>query len=133
MFKDELDGMVMTEFCVPRAKTYAFKYDENGKTKEKKKPKGTKECVIKNDLTFEAYKSSVLKNKIILRSQQQFKIDNHSVFTEVINEIEISSNDDKRIQDLDGIATHAYGTPPTKVCESEMLIKKWGKPIALYY
>ena len=28
-FKDELDGKAMTEFCVPRAKTYAFEIDDN--------------------------------------------------------------------------------------------------------
>ena len=59
MFKDELDGMVMTEFCAPQAKTYAYKYDDN---KEMKKAKGTKKCVIKNDLKFEDYKQAVLKN-----------------------------------------------------------------------
>ena len=110
MLKDELDGMVMTEFCAPRAKTYAFKYDDNDKTKEKKKVKGTKKCVIKNDLKFEDYKDSVLKNKIILRSQQRFKSDHHNVFTEELNKITISSNDDETLQDFDGITTHAYGT-----------------------
>ena len=27
MFKDELNGLIMTEFCALTAKTYAFKYD----------------------------------------------------------------------------------------------------------
>ena len=100
----------MTEFCAPRAKTYTFKYDDNDKTKEKKKVKGTKKCVIKNDLKFEDYKDSVLKNKIILRSQQRFKSDHHNVFTEELNKITISSNDHETLQDFDGITTHAYGT-----------------------
>ena len=47
--------------------------------------------------------------------------------------VAISSNDDKRLQDFDGITTHAYGTSGFKVCESEMLAKIKGKPIALYY
>ena len=73
ILKDELDGMVMTEFCAPRAKTYAFKYDDNDKTKEKKKVKGTKKCVIKNDLKFEDYKDSVLKTKSYLDHNNDLK------------------------------------------------------------
>ena len=135
MFKDELDGMVKTELSAPREKTYSFKYydDEGKKIKEKKKPKGTKKCIIKNDLKFADYKRSILKNETITRSKQRFKSDHHNVFTEEINKIAISSNDDKRLQDYDGITTHAYGTSTIKVCESEMLTKKWGKPIRMYY
>ena len=43
-FKDELNWMSMTEFCAPRAKTYASKYEEDDKIKEKKKAKATKMC-----------------------------------------------------------------------------------------
>ena len=122
-FKDELNGKVITEFCAPRAKTYAFNDDDNKETKR----------VIENDLKPEDYKDSVLKNKTIIKSQQRFKSHNHNVFTEEINKIAISSNDEKRIQDFNGITTHAYGTSAFKVCESEILVKKWGKPIAMYY
>ena len=52
-FKDELDGMVMTEFCASRAKIYAFKDDDG---KEKKKANDAKKCVIKNGLTFDDFK-----------------------------------------------------------------------------
>ena len=99
----------------------------------KKKAKGTKKCVIKNDLKFDDYKDSALKNKIILRSQQRFKSDHHNVFTEEINKVAISSNDDKRTQDFDGITTHGYRTPAVKICESEMLEKIKVKPITMYY
>ena len=96
MFKDELDGMVKTELSAPREKTYSFKYydDEGKKIKEKKKPKGTKKCIIKTDLKFADYKRSILKNETITRSKQRFKSDHHNVFTEEINKIAISSNDD---------------------------------------
>ena len=124
----------MTELCAPRAKTYSIKYyDGNDKIKEMKKAKGTKKCVINNDIKFDDYKDSVLKNKIILRSQKRFKSDHHNVYTVDVNKIAISSNHDKRMQDFDGITTHAYGTSAFKVCESEMLTKIKGKPIALYY
>ena len=65
-FKDELNGKIIIELCNPMAKTYAPITDNDT---EIKRAKDTKKCVIKHMLTFENYKESVLKNKIILRSQ----------------------------------------------------------------
>ena len=45
----------------------------------------------------------------MLKSQQRFKNENHQVYTESINKIALSSNDDKRIVDLDRIASYPYG------------------------
>ena len=115
-FKDELNGKVMTEFYAPRAKTYAFRIDDDS---EKKRAKGTKKCVIKRILKFEHYTYSLFKNKPILMSQQRFKSDHQIVYTEKINKVAISSNDDTRIQTFDGVVTYPYGTNAFKVCESE--------------
>ena len=41
---------------------------------------------------------------------QKFKSEKHSAFTEEINKIALSSNNDKRIQSIDSIKTHAFGT-----------------------
>ena len=87
---------------------------------------------MKKALTFENYKEPVLKNKTIIRSQLRFKSDHHNVYTEEINKIAISNNDDKRIQTFDGITTYQYGTNAFKVCESEMLAKIKDVPIAMY-
>ena len=53
--------------------------------------------------------------------------------TEEVNKIAISNNDDKRLQTIDGITTYPIGTNAFKVCESEMLAKIKGAPIAMYY
>ena len=58
---------------------------------------------------------------IILKSKQRLKSDYHNVYTEQINKIALSSNDDKRLQTFDRIKTYPYGTNAFKVCESEML------------
>ena len=50
MFKDEIGGKIMTEFYAVRAKTYAFKLDDDT---EMKKAKGTKKCIVKRELMFE--------------------------------------------------------------------------------
>ena len=70
---------------------------------------------------FENYKDCLFNDKIILKSQQRFKSYNHDVYTEEVNKIALSSNDDKRLQTFDRIKTYPYGTNAFKVCESEML------------
>ena len=44
IFKGELGGKIMKEFCALRAKTYAYLMDDD---EESKKAKGVKRCVIK--------------------------------------------------------------------------------------
>ena len=41
---------------------------------------------------------------MILKSQQTFKMEAHNVCTEEINQISLSSNDDKRLQTFDRIS-----------------------------
>ena len=120
LFKYELGGKIMKEFVALRAKTYSYLMDDDS---EHKKAKGTKKCVIKRRLMFENYTDCLFNDKIILKSQQRFKSDYHNVYTEQINKIALSSNDDKRLQTFDKIVTYPYGTNTFKVCESEMLSK----------
>ena len=89
---------------------------------EHKKAKGTKKRVIKRELIFENYEDSLFNNEIILKLQQRFKSDHYKVYTEEVNKIVLSSNDDKRLQTFDKITTYPYGTNAFKVCESEMMI-----------
>ena len=79
---------------------------------------------IKRRIKFKDYKDSVIENKTILRSQLRFKSDLHIVYTEEVNKIAISSNDDKRLQTYDKVTTYPYGTNAFKVCESEMIAVK---------
>ena len=121
MFKDELGGKIMKEFCATRAKRYAYLMDDDS---EKKKAKGTKKCIIKRRIKFKDYKDSLFHNNTIFKSQLRFKSDLHIVYTEEVNKIAISSNDDKRLQTFDKITTYPYGTNAFKVCESEMIAVK---------
>ena len=111
----------MTEFVALRPKAYAC-LDDDGS--DHKKSKGTKKCVIKQKIMFQNYKDCLFNNKTVYRSQERFKSYNHDVYTEEVNKIALSSNDDKRLQTFDGITTYPYGTNALKVCESEMLMVK---------
>ena len=95
MFEDELEGEIMTEFCAPRAKTYAYKMDNDT---EKKKAKGTKKCVTERHLRFNDFKDSIFNDIKILRIQQRFKSDLQTIYTVNSNKTAMSSKDDKRLQ-----------------------------------
>ena len=70
---------------------------------------------------FENYKESFFNDKIILRSQQRFRSDHHRVYTEVVNKIALSNDDEKRIQTYGKFTTYPYGTNVLKVREAEMI------------
>ena len=65
-----------------------------------------------------------LKIKYCIDHNKRFRSDHHKVYTEEVNKVALSSNDDKRIQTFDKVTTYSYGTNVFKVCESEMLLKK---------
>ena len=90
LFKDELGGN-------------PYLMDDDS---DHKKAKRTKKCVIKRKLMFKNYIDGLLNNEIILQSQQKFKSDHRNVYTEQINKIVLSSNDDKRFQTFDKITTY---------------------------
>ena len=94
--KSELGGKIMTEFPAHSLKTYFYLLDDGN---SEKKSIGTKkqEQILKfNDST-----DCLLNNEIILKSQQRFKSGTDNVYTEEINKIALSSNDDKRLQTFD--------------------------------
>ena len=117
MFKDELGGKIMKEFCALRAKTYTDLMEGDS---EMKKAKGVKKYVIKRRLMLENYKDSLFNNNAIMRSQLRFKSDHHNVYTEV-NKIGLNSNN--KMQTFNRIATYPFGRNPFKVCESKILSK----------
>ena len=119
LFKDELGGKIMKESSALRAKTYTYLGDDNS---EVKKSKGTK-CVIKRELMLENFKNCLFNCEVILKLQQRFKSDHHKVYTEEVNKITLSSDDDKRLQTFNGVTTYPYGTLAVKVCESQMMLE----------
>ena len=53
-------------------------------------------------------KEFIKKNKSILKIQERFKSERHNVFTEEMNKIALSSNDDKRIQSIYSTETYIW-------------------------
>ena len=101
LMKDELGGEIITEFIA-----YSYLTDND---KIDKKAKGTKKCIIKKMIKFDDYKKCLLNDKVILKSQQRFISTKHDVYTENVNKIALSNDDDKRIVSSNKITSYPYG------------------------
>ena len=106
LMKDELGGKIITEFVTLRHTTYSYLTDDG---KEDKKAKGTKKCAIKKMIKFNDYKKCLLNDEVTLKSQQRLISKKHDVYTENINKIALSNNDDKRIISSNKITSYPYG------------------------
>ena len=96
MFKDKAGGKQIVEFVGLRAKLYSYKMLDGS---EDKKCKGVTKNVTKRSIQFDDYRSHC-----------------HEIYTEEINKIALSSDDDKRVIMADGIHTLAYGHTNLKNC-----------------
>ena len=106
MMKDECSGEQISEFVGLRAKLYAFKMDEG---KEEKKCKGIKKSVVKKELCFDDYKRTLFGRTKTLRKMNVIRSHKHEIYSEEVNKVALSGNDDKRIVMADRIRTMAYG------------------------
>ena len=106
----------MIEFVALIPKTYSYLTDD---CEEDKKTKGTKKCMIKRERKFNVCKDCLLNDKVVLKSQQRFKSERHDAYTENVNKIALSSNDDKRLQTFDKITTYPYGTSAGRVMKTK--------------
>ena len=68
LMKDELGGVIITEFVALRPKLYSYKKLDGS---EDKKCKGNKKCVVKKTLTFEDYKTCLLSDSTKYRDLSQ--------------------------------------------------------------
>ena len=104
--KDEAGGRIIEEFVGLRAKLYSYKMFEG---KEEKKCKGIKKCVIKKNISHEDYKECLFSEKPQMRNMNVIRSHGHEIFSETVNKIALSANDDKRIIMKDKISTLSYG------------------------
>ena len=103
LMKDEMDGDIIEEFVALRPKLYSYRVG----SKEHKKCKGIKKNIVKKTLTFEDYKDCLFNKTNVLRSQLLFRSYSHDVQMIKVNKLALSSDDDKRIIQPDGIFTRA--------------------------
>ena len=105
MFKDEAGGKQILEFVGLRAKLYSYRM----KDYEEKKCKGVKKAVVRKSIKFEDYKKCLLDGQAIHRTMNIIRSHQHEIYSERVNKVALSREDDKRIILEDGIHTLAHG------------------------
>ena len=110
LMKDELGGDMIEEFVALRPKMYAYKFG----TKELKKCKGIKKCIVKKNIKFEDYKRCLMTGEMEHRSQIMFRLRLHRIAVIETNKLALSREDDKRIY-VDNINSLARGHYALKV------------------
>ena len=105
MFKDEAGGKQIVEFVGLRAKLYSYKTLDGY---EDKKCKGVTKNVTKRSIKFDDYRECLFSRKEQHRKMNVIRSHCHEIYSEEINKIARSSDDDKRVIMADGIHTLAY-------------------------
>jgi len=106
MFKDEASGKQIDEFVGLRAKLYSYKMFAGD---EHKKCKGIKRNVAKTTLTHDDFKNCLLGDTRVYRRMNVIRSHRHDIYTEEVNKIALSTDDDKRVLQPDKIHTLALG------------------------
>ena len=118
LMKDEFGGDIMREFVALRPKMYAYKVE----SKEFKRYRGIKKCVVKKDVKFEDYKRCLMTGEMEYRSQTMFRSRLHEIMTIEVNKLALRREDDKRIY-VDNTNSLARGHWKTRITREEI----WGK------
>ncbi|XP_025196300.1 uncharacterized protein LOC112595357 [Melanaphis sacchari] len=114
LFSDETDGLIMTEFCALRAKSYAYILDG----REKIKAKGIRRHVVKNHMTFNDHKKCLFgeeEEMDVRRENVSIRSFKHRLMTIKSNKLTFNNFDDKRVILEDKIHTLAHGHNLTKI------------------
>ena len=88
LMNNELGGKIMTEFVALGAKICVYRkidrlaaQHDHFVARDEKHCKGTKKCVVSEDLTFDDYKTCLYDGKTIYREQVWLENKNHEVYT----------------------------------------------------
>ena len=107
--KDELNGDSLLEFVGLRAKAYAYRKLSGAITSEEKKLKGIQKCVVKKNVNFEQYCSSLFEKTTHMAATCSLRSHRHEIKTLAINKVATGPYDDKRYLLNDGIESLPYG------------------------
>src|SRR6218665_1300819 len=105
MFKDEAAGKQIEEFFGLRSKLYSYRMAGE----DHKKRKGVKKDVVKKTINHEDYKDCLFPRRDKLRKMNVIRSYHHDVYTEEVNKVELTADDDKRVILQDSIHTLVYG------------------------
>lgn len=106
-FSDETNGLIMSEFCALRAKSYSYILEG----KEKIKTKGIRGHVVKNHMSFIAHKKCLFDDIELDKYTENVSIRSfrYKLMTIQTKKLSYNNFDDKRVILKDKIHTLAHG------------------------
>ena len=107
MMKDEAAGQEIAEYVGLRSKLYSYIMDDGDE--EVKRCKGVKKSVVEKTISHQDYKNCLFEGKKEMRKMNVIRSHKHQIYTETVNKIALSSDDDKRVVQPDKIHTLAIG------------------------
>ena len=111
VFKDEVGGNIIEKFVGLRAKLYSFKMFNDVKIDNliTKKCKGVKKSTVEKDISDNDYEQCLFTGKMQLRSMNVIRSYKHELYTETVNKVALSPDDDKRYVLENNVDTYAWG------------------------
>ena len=77
--------------------------------REEKKCKGVKKVVVKKKISHQDYKDCLSSGRPQMRKMNVIRSHQHEIFSETVNKVVLSADDDKRVIMSDEIHTYAQG------------------------
>ena len=87
-----------------------IKFQDNKNCSEAAQLENKTDNLEKNETDVDNLKYFIKNNKLISKTQQNLKSERHKVFTEEINKIALSLNDDTRVQSIESTETYVDRT-----------------------
>ena len=113
LFKDELNGKVISWFIGLKPKMYSFILtDEDPKIprKERRKAKGVPKSIVQNEFTHERYRRVLYEKRLDdIVKFNTIRSEKHELYTMEVVKTGLSPTDDKKYIMEDGRHTMAYG------------------------
>jgi hypothetical protein len=113
--KDECAGKPITQFIGLRSKLYSFKIDNENK--DHSKCKGVKKSVVKNEITFNDYRTTLTTRMKKDVEQNGIRSHKHQLFSESQRKTALSCNDDKVFICDNNINTYNFGHKNIKLIQ----------------
>ena len=107
--KDDNAGCTMVEFVGHRAKAYSYLKMVDGKIENAKRLKGISKCVVKNEISHEDYRNTLMNQKILMASIPAIRSKSHMLYTIEQSKKALAFYDDKRYILPDNIHTLPHG------------------------
>ena len=104
--KDECAGVPIAEYVGLRPKMYSIL---KGDSKEIRKAKGVKKCVVKHQIRHEQYKETLFERKTFRHGMNMLRSERHQMYGIRVNKVSLSPFDSKRWISDNGVDTLGYG------------------------